>query len=84
MNDNETVYVIQGTNKHKTSYHDDTDACQSSKAAGQFEEMSVQEAESRGLDRCKWCAGEVDNSGADFSYQNLLKEKAEQYAAGDD
>jgi len=38
MNDNETVYVIQGTNKHKTSYHDDTDACQSSKVAEQFEE----------------------------------------------
>jgi len=83
MNDNETVYVIQGTNKHKTSYHDDTDACQSSKVAEQFEEMSVQEAESRGLDRCKWCAGEVDNSGADFSYQAALKQEAERIAAGD-
>jgi len=46
--------------------------------------MSVQEAESRGLDRCKWCAGEVDNSGADFSYQEILKQEAEKYATGDD
>ena len=84
MNDNKTVYVIQGTNKHKTSYHDDTDACQSSKAAGQFEEMSVQEAESRGLDRCKWCAGEVEVDGADFSAYKALKAEAERLQAGGD
>lgn len=80
----ETVYVIQGTNKHKTSYHDDTDACQSSKAADQFESMSKAEAERRGLNKCKWCAGEVDNSGADFSYQAALKQEADRMAAGGD
>jgi len=81
---NPTVYVIQGTNKHKTSYHDGENVCQSSKAADQFEEMSKDEAESRGLEKCKWCAGEVDISGADFSYQKILKQEAEKYAAGGD
>ena len=83
MKDNKTVYVIQGTNKHKTSYHDDTDACQSSKAADQFESMSKVEAERRGLDKCKWCAGDVDTSGKDMSYQNALKQAAKANAGGD-
>jgi len=72
-----TVYVIQGQNKHKTRYHDAKDACSSSKSAKQLEELTVKEAELRGLTRCKRCAGEVDTSGADFSYQNALKAAAQ-------
>jgi len=72
-----TVYVIQGQNKHKTRYHDGTDVCQSSSSAQQFEEMTKAEAKRRGLTRCKWCAGEVDNSSADFSYQRAIKEAAQ-------
>jgi len=74
--DTPTVYVIRGTNKHKTSYHDGENACQSSKAADQFEQMSKAEAEGRGLEKCKWCADEVDIAGADFSYQQALKQAA--------
>jgi len=71
-----TVYVIQGQNKHKTCYHEGPNACQSSKAGEQFETMSEHEAQLRGLNECKWCAGEVDTSGQDLSYQNALKQAA--------
>ena len=76
MNDETTVYVIQGQNKHKTCYHDGENVCQSSKAAAKFEPMTKAEAERRGFNHCKWCAGEVDCGGADFSYQEALKQAA--------
>jgi len=75
-----TVVVIQGQNKHKTCYHDGEDSCQSAKKADQFERVTVEQAEARGLRHCRRCAGVVDNSGADFSYQKALKEAA---AGGD-
>jgi len=75
-----TVYVIQGQNKHKTRYHDGEKSCSSSKKATDLEELTIEEAEIRGLTRCKRCAGEVDTSGQDLSYQNALKQAA---AGGD-
>ena len=78
-----TVYVIQGQNKHKTCYHHGPDACQSSKAANQFEEVTKTEAHSRGFRECRWCAGDVDTSGKDMSYQNALKQAAKANAGGD-
>jgi len=72
----QTVFVIRGTNRHKAAYHDAPDACQSSKAADQLEEITMEQAELRGLERCKWCADKVQNDTADFSYQKALKQAA--------
>ena len=72
----ETVYVIQGSNKHKECYHNGKNACNSSKAAENFEQLPKSVAEDRGLRHCKWCAGDVDTSAQDLSYQHALQEAA--------
>jgi hypothetical protein len=78
----ETVYVIAMSGTQYKYYH--TEECRIVRNADTEREITEEQKDRMDLEECTYCAGEHTTDNYTNKYQEILKQKAEEYAQGDD